>query len=574
MKDRAAGAASVFDLSAISARVAGALESMQGWFGPGQPMQPMAPVAEAGRAFDYPVGVNMTNTPRANEPISFAQLRALADHHELTRLAIETRKDQLCKFGFAVVFKEDGKKPDDTCREIETFLQSPDREHDWDQWLRMLVEEMLVIDAASIYSRMTNGGKLYALELIDGATIKRVVDSTGRTPIPPLPAYQQILKGVPATNYTVEELLYRPRNPRAHKFYGFSPVEQIVMIINIGIRRSLGMLDYFTAGTIPDALCGVPEGWTVDQIKAFQTYWDALLTGDPTNKRRMRFVPGDMAKGYKETKQPPEKSVFDEWIARVVMYAFSLEATPFVAQVNRAVAETNRDQALTEGLAPLQKWVAGIIETMIRRHWKRDDLRFKWITDESVDPKTQADIDVAYVNAGILLKDEVRQRMGRDPLPEEPPPIAGEIDPETGLPIEPEVGPDGKPIPPKPGVATKPTPALPAPSDDETKATKEKAAPPFILNVTLPPIELRQPDLFVEVGPTTVHANIDASPGGKATQKTVVAKRDPITGSMSGTITETIAGRESFAVTKTITAERKDDGTMSAVITETPTAEE
>jgi len=28
-----------------------------------------------------------------------------------------------------------------------------------------------------------------------------------------------------------------PRNPRPHKAYGFSPVEQIVMTVNIALRR-------------------------------------------------------------------------------------------------------------------------------------------------------------------------------------------------------------------------------------------------------------------------------------------------------------------------------------------------
>ena len=49
------------------------------------------------RLWDFPIGVNRVYTPRAQEPISFAELRALAEAHDITRLAIETRKDQLEK---------------------------------------------------------------------------------------------------------------------------------------------------------------------------------------------------------------------------------------------------------------------------------------------------------------------------------------------------------------------------------------------------------------------------------------------------------------------------------------------
>jgi hypothetical protein len=60
----------------------------------------------------------------------------------------------------------------------------------------MLLEEMLVIDAATLYPRYNRGGALYALDIIDGATIKPLIGEDGRAPESPDPAYQQILKGI------------------------------------------------------------------------------------------------------------------------------------------------------------------------------------------------------------------------------------------------------------------------------------------------------------------------------------------------------------------------------------------
>ena len=84
---------------------------------------------------------------------------------------------------------------------------------------------MLVIDAATIYPRYARGGALYSLDIIDGATIKPLIGEDGRAPDAPDPAYQQILKGVPAADFSAEELLYLPRNLRSHRLYGMSPVE-------------------------------------------------------------------------------------------------------------------------------------------------------------------------------------------------------------------------------------------------------------------------------------------------------------------------------------------------------------
>ncbi len=79
-----------------------------------------------------------------------------------------------------------------------------------------------------------------------------------------------MLKGLPAVNYSARDIIYRPRNVRAHKVYGYSPVQQVLMTVNIALRRQLWQLDYFTEGSIPDALIGVPQGWTPEQIKQFQ----------------------------------------------------------------------------------------------------------------------------------------------------------------------------------------------------------------------------------------------------------------------------------------------------------------
>ena len=65
------------------------------WFGPLQPMQPMAPASVEGRRYDYPVGYNLDQRPRSYEPVSFGDLRALADNCDVLRSVIETRKDQM-----------------------------------------------------------------------------------------------------------------------------------------------------------------------------------------------------------------------------------------------------------------------------------------------------------------------------------------------------------------------------------------------------------------------------------------------------------------------------------------------
>src|SRR6516165_4444731 len=72
----------------------------QGIFSPSYPLVP--PEQERVRLWDFPVGYNTTYTPRSYEPVGFDELRALAESHDITRLAIETRKDQIDKLEWTI----------------------------------------------------------------------------------------------------------------------------------------------------------------------------------------------------------------------------------------------------------------------------------------------------------------------------------------------------------------------------------------------------------------------------------------------------------------------------------------
>jgi len=396
------------------------------WFGPAQPMLPASPESK-GRRLDYPFGYNIQIQPRAAEGASFLQMRALSDNYDILRLVIETRKDQIARLKWKFMPREDGsgisrEKPSgkvaDNIKRAREVFEFPDLEHNWDQWLRLLNEDMLVIDAATIYPRKTRGGQTYAFEIFDGATITRKLNVDGRTPEPPDVAYQQILKGIPAVDYSRDELIYFPRNPRSWKVYGYSPVEQIMRIVNIALRRMLFQLAYYTEGNVPEALIGVPETWTMEQIAEFQTYWDNLVEGNLAVRRHARFVPGEISKNVHETKGSAFESdgFADEWLARIVCYCFSVSPQPFVKMMNRATAESSAQMAQQEGLEPLLQWSKNLIDLLLWKYLDLKDIEFSWQSGQEPKPYEQAQIDEIYVRNGIKGIDDVRARIGSEPL--------------------------------------------------------------------------------------------------------------------------------------------------------------
>lgn len=391
------------------------------WFGPLDPLNPIAPPEVAGRQFDFPSGFNLATTPRAWSSIGFPTLRGLADGYDILRIIIEARKDEMERMKWTIKPRDPAAKLQGELKArtqaLEKFFMRPDRVHFWGQWLRMLLEDLFVIDAPTIFKRRTKGGDIYALEVIDGATIKRVIDDYGRTPEYPVVAYQQNLKGFPAINYTTKDLLYRPRNMRAHAVYGYSPVEQILMTISIGIRREVFQLNYFTEGNMPEALVGVPDTWTPDQVRQMQTWWDSMMEGNLAQRRKMKFVPAGVGSKVSQLKDTPLFGEAEEWLARVCCFAFSISAQAFSKMMNRATAESAQEAAVTNGLYPVMNWVKDTINTILMDEFNETDLEFDWVEEDETDPVDQETILTGYMSKGVMTPNEVREKLGLDPDP-------------------------------------------------------------------------------------------------------------------------------------------------------------
>jgi hypothetical protein len=386
------------------------------WFGPGVPLNGNAPRGDvAGRASDYPVAVNLSLTPRQYESMNFGMIRGLFEGLDVAKLCVETRKNQMAKLSWEIMPRmrpgqNVRQKDDPRCAQLEAFFRSPDRKHNWDTWMRMLLHEMLVIDAPAIYVRRTVGGDIFSLEVIDGATLIPRYDKLGRTPAPPETAYTQILKGIPAINYTSDEIIYFPRNLRAGKLYGQGAVELIGMTIQIAIRREINKLAFWTEGNIPDALIGVPEKWTPEDINRMQLLFDNW-TSDQQNRRKAYFIPGGTSFNPTRPVQTLDPQQ-DEWLARVITFAFNLPNLPLVNQQNRATAETANDAALREGLAPNIVWLKGLMDHIFAHVFGFPDLEFVMDNYREDDPDKLAQRQLAEVKAGALSIDEYRAERG------------------------------------------------------------------------------------------------------------------------------------------------------------------
>ena len=103
--------------------------------------------------------------------------------------------------------------------------------------------------------------------------------------------------------------------------------------------------------------------------------------------RRALFVPGDTAAKVVQTKEPDHKDDFDEWLARIICYAFSVPPQWAVKLMNRATADNQSAQSEDEGLEPTKEWVKDLIDEIIADEFSSPDLELAWLDEDEGDPE-------------------------------------------------------------------------------------------------------------------------------------------------------------------------------------------
>ncbi len=470
-----------------------------GAFGPSSPAQP-TPVDTLHGGFllprrtQYPVGYNLPSPPGAYKLIDFRTLKSLAKVLDVLRRAIELRKNEVANMRWEVTFRDPDQakvykttvrararaaaqgrtiatqemSDDDVAiKELTAFWDLPDpgRQFGLDDWLKLLVENILVIDAPAIFPHPTwlsgrgrLGSSLYGLEILDGSTIKPLIDVRGGPPMPPAPAYQQFIWGIPRTELaqdmieaqaqpkqaasynadgtaerfampmagtdldTTPQLYYPVYNPQDDSLYGYSNVEQIILTVNLALKRQQWWTAYYTDGTIPAGLLHLPEEWNPSDIREFEESWNSLLAGEMAWKHRVKAIPGTTGFSMLKPVIGTDAGItaFDEWLARLICIGVDvtpdeLGLSPKSGLGGSGYSAAQENVTYRKSLKPLTNWIEKIARRVHTRHFNRDDLVMIFLYEEAEDALKHAQEDDILVRSGIKVQDECRQDRGLDP---------------------------------------------------------------------------------------------------------------------------------------------------------------
>jgi hypothetical protein len=385
-------------------------------FPPGSPLVP-APInrrrADTGRAeprlFELPISsnINIGTAP-------YVPWRVLSEAADmpLFRKCIERRKG-ICELGYQVVVDpkavaraaaaagQHEKDVESAMRDkyaadivrVSDRLETPDpqNDQDWPEWGKALMENRLVYDATAVYPQVSYGGDLLAFRVIDGSTIKPLLDEYGARPAPPFPFAQQILYGFPRGEFSAttvpgpdgkptvpgfasdellyERTVYRPKTP-----YGMSATEIALLDGIVWMRRMGWILSEYTEGVMPAAHVEVDGAtdWDVGMWEAWQTALNDHLGGNTAERLKFPLFPPGTKPVQSATIPEQYRPDYDMFLVKLIAGDFGMTATelgfPEVGSLGASFHEGEEDVLNRVTRIPDANWLARIATKLARRH--------------------------------------------------------------------------------------------------------------------------------------------------------------------------------------------------------------
>lgn len=429
-------------------------------FGPGIPITPGAinpvnPVTgrPEPRRYEYQVAQNINITETRNVP--FKTLRAAAEQIDILRRCIEVIKGKVSGLEWDIVLGQDASEKimsesggdhvramvkaradfNDEIYRLKTFWENPDKANGltFTDWLNIALEEMLVIDALAIWPQKTVGGDLYGLQILDGATIKPMLDDRGMRPMPPQAAYQQILYGFPRAEFsannddpkadgefTCDDLAYLVRNRRTTSVYGFSPVERALPLADIYLRRQQWIRAEYTDGVLPELMFSTDATWGTnpDLLRAWENILNDDLAGQTEQRKRARLLPTGITPIVNEAYGEKFKDTLDEFLIASICGHFGVQPTeigynPKGGLGGAGFEEGKAGSAEALGVQPIVNWLNKMMTNLSYAYLGMPrELEFKLMPSKRQDDETSARKAQIEVTSAGKTVNERRSELG------------------------------------------------------------------------------------------------------------------------------------------------------------------
>ena len=360
---------------------------------------------------------------RPGSQVSVKTLRLLADTYDVLRACIQHLKREVTAVPISVRAKDKTKADAAKGRiaEAELFFQTRGglggQYTTRDDFEGMMLEDLLVVGASSVYYVPNRGGGMYQCMAIDAATIRPVTDAWGWGEDR---AYEQWVQGILVGSYTRDELSYSGLsvNARSYMPYYASPIEWLINAINSALRADEWNRNWLTDGNTPADMIALPETYSNDQVRQFAEYWDAMLGGETKERIKTKFVPGGSQPFASNSRKDQDFQEFELWLLRrtCAIMGCSPAAIGFAGEQYKVSQEGSMESASAFGAGTILQWRKHFYDDLLVR-MGFDDLEVTNVIDREEQASERATRNAALIGAGIKTINEARTEEDLDPIP-------------------------------------------------------------------------------------------------------------------------------------------------------------
>jgi len=318
--------------------------------------------------------------------------------------------------------------------------------------LASMLRDSYTLDAGVIVKTFNLKGELVEIGAYDGGTFVRNFDVHGMPPtvnnyladgtrIPAYFQYSIVNTGRGPLPFYDEEIVYFIQNLKSYSFYGTSPVEILKeRTLKYLFRSGKFNAEYFEKNAVPAAIIST-QGMNETNRKRAMDFWNAKVKG---NDHKVQFIDGELVINQLQPSQKDMEFIegskfFLNQTAQIYgLNANSIGITDSVGSKN--VSENQSEQVDIDAVLPTLEMIERKLTNEIIPHFfskpETDTMgnlvnvitkeevfdtpfEFKYLITDTAEEQRKFQNMLSEVGMGTLTRDEFRQEMGREALPEE-----------------------------------------------------------------------------------------------------------------------------------------------------------
>lgn len=348
--------------------------------------------------------------------VNITQIRNFANSIWI-RMCVDTITEEVTSIPYQIKVKE-GIDPtpqhQKQIEEVTSFLDNPNRNKEtYSHIMKQVMRDILEIDAGVIIKVFDKKGELIELYARDGGTFLKNVDRFGIEK-----GYYQYSFKVPNNKpieFNPREVSYFMAHPRTSSFYGWSPIQSLLEILETLNNTIRYNKEFFNQNAIPNGILEVLIK-DKDKFKRFREGWENEVKGQfhkmPIINFESKWTPFNMSNKDMEFLDS------QSWYMKLVMAMFKIPPSElgFTDNVNYATASSQERVGIRKTIKPYLDLLEYKTNAEIMPEFGYEDLEFCFDEPDYAGEQVKRQQEKTDLELGVRTINEVRAERGLEPV--------------------------------------------------------------------------------------------------------------------------------------------------------------